>query len=123
MIGERSVNPRLNHCSFNLSGLKSIVRILAQSGEAVLHDSHWAWIRDPFLNHTGGWDPEGKQVVIHGHTPVIARIAPLSEIMKAADLVEQHRRICLDAGAAVVPQIAWLELDQGTYRYAVTRSA
>ena len=83
---------------------------------------HWAWIREPFLDWTGGWrSPTGKPcIVVHGHTPVTDAPIQLSEFTRRADKLETHNRLCLDAGAAAVPQVAWAEMFERSYRVNLT---
>lgn len=83
---------------------------------------HWAWIREPFLDWTGGWQsPTGKPcIVVHGHTPVTDAPMELSEFTLLADKLETHNRLCLDAGAAAVPQVAWAEMFERSYRVNLT---
>lgn len=80
------------------------------------NDLHWAWIRRSFLEWSGGWTWEpvshqygwGDALVVHGHSPVITQ--PMSagaSSLAACDVVDQCRRVCLDAGSARLDQIAW----------------
>ena len=71
--------------------------------------SHWAWIRSPFLNWTGGWDRAGRMVAVHGHTPALTHWVGTDEDMRAFCPLDK-RRLCLDAGAQVRSQIAWAEI-------------
>lgn len=80
---------------------------------------HWAWIREPFLYHMGGWDKEGAIVVVHGHTPHANRIIPSEGAGTYLDHVENKKRICLDAGAASMGQVAFLEIREDSYRIDV----
>lgn len=85
-------------------------------------DSHWAWIREPFLNWRGGWGPEGGWIVVHGHTPVLTKKAGLHVFEKAADRIRSHRRLCLDAGPANgVGQVSWAEFGPDRYRLSLTQ--
>lgn len=71
-------------------------------------DTHWAWIREPFLSWPQGWDPLGKTVVIHGHTPAVSHwIGSDADLAQLAPL--DKRRICLDADAGARAQVAWCE--------------
>ncbi|KKL25403.1 hypothetical protein LCGC14_2405670 [marine sediment metagenome] len=81
---------------------------------------HWAWIRDEFLYHEGGWDEAGKLVVVHGHTPhnFGKRIDP-AIADQYLDRVDTHKRICVDAGAAGMDQVALLEFSGDQYRITV----
>lgn len=70
----------------------------------------WAWVRDPFLNHRAGWKEQDLDLVIHGHTP--ATIRPIEHTERALDLLDHSAtlgRICLDAGAMRLPQVACVE--------------
>lgn len=78
---------------------------------------HWAWIRSPFLYHEGGWDFDGKLVVVHGHTPGnFGRKLGPDALGLNFDLVETHRRINLDAGANQYDQVLLLECLGDEYR-------
>lgn len=82
---------------------------------------HWAWIRHPFLEWTGGWGPKKDWKIIHGHTPAVKAIAHLDKFATKADQLTSHSRLCLDAGNAFgLPQIAWAEIQQGRYRIGLT---
>jgi serine/threonine protein phosphatase 1 len=82
---------------------------------------HWAWIRDEFLYHEGGWDADGNLIVVHGHTPhnMHQRIDP-AIADQYLDRVDTHHRICVDAGAAGMDQVALLEFSNDRYRITVT---
>ena len=82
---------------------------------------HWAWIREPFLNWRGGWDSQRKRVVVHGHTPALCTPATLEAFSEAADCIETHRRICLDAGAALNQQIGWAVFEYDRYTMGLTK--
>lgn len=86
---------------------------------------HWAWIREPFLDWTDGWrSPTGRPcIVVHGHTPVTDTPIQLSEFTRRADKLGSHKRLCLDAGAAAVPQVAWAEMFERSYRVNLTSDA
>lgn len=82
-----------------------------------LSSDHWAWIREPFLDWTSGWGPDQSWLIIHGHTPAICQPVDLQTFEREADNLATHRRLCLDAGAAVgLPQLAFLEIVGGKYR-------
>jgi len=87
-------------------------RFLAQ-GPFLRGKEHWAWIRDPFLDWQGGWDPERHVVVLHGHTSAVCGPVHPDRYYEAADLIVSHRRINLDAGAAGCEQVAVAELRGG----------
>lgn len=92
-----------------------IAPFLAQPREETSRN-HWAWIRGPFLKHTGGWKDEPDLVVVHGHTPHNhgMKLDP-DRAGEYLDRVEDHRRICVDAGAAGMDQVALLEVREGRY--------
>lgn len=70
---------------------------------------HWAWMREPFLSWTKGWDPQKRGVVVHGHTPVLDRwVGTDADLALFAPL--DQRRIALDADAGRRAQIAWAEI-------------
>ena len=80
-------------------------------------EEHWLWIRAPFLEHRGGWNGEDDLVVVHGHTPHNGQAYLDGESAGAAlDHVAESRRICLDAGAMSLDQVALLEVADGDYR-------
>ena len=78
--------------------------------------NHWAWIGNPFLSHEGGWDTDRKVVVVHGHTPENQglKLDP-AYVHGYLDHVEKHRRICIDAGARTMGQIALLQISGRDY--------
>lgn len=83
-------------------------------------DDHWAWIREPFLSWRGGWDRHRRQVVVHGHTPATHQTLRRAEDVEAAlDRLDTHRRLCLDAGAADLEQVAAVEVVGDSYRLHV----
>jgi serine/threonine protein phosphatase 1 len=66
---------------------------------------HWAWIRWQFLQHGGQWPHDEKRVVVHGHTPAFRQpIQSPSDLETECLLPEGNKRICLDGGAASLPQ-------------------
>lgn len=100
------------------------LEFLSQERLGVYGSDHWAWIRGPFLDWTGGWGPKRDWKVIHGHTPAIREVSDLKKFIAKADRVTSHGRLCLDAGSATdLPQIAWAEFHQGRYRLGLTRPA
>lgn len=71
---------------------------------------HWAWIREGFLDATGGW-PGRVGCVVHGHTMTTTTpVADAEEALNLLDCRDQHGRICLDAGAAAGAQVAAMEI-------------
>lgn len=98
------------------------LEFLSQERLGVHGSDHWAWIRAPFLEWTGGWGPEKDWKIIHGHTPAIQSLADLEKFATQADYLTSHGRLCLDAGSALdLPQIAWAEFFQGRYQIWLTR--
>lgn len=79
---------------------------------------HWAWIRFPFLEWTGGWGSQTPLTIAHGHSPAVShKMTETSEIEAALMLHNSHGRINLDAGASQdLAQIAMAEFLQGDYR-------
>ncbi|MCZ8295567.1 MAG: metallophosphoesterase [Rhodobacteraceae bacterium] len=86
--------------------------------------THWAWIRRPFLDWRGGWGPEGRWLVVHGHTPAVRRLGDPSRFLALANRRHTHGRICLDAGAAYgLPQVGWAEFRADRFRLAISRAS
>lgn len=92
------------------------VTFLAKDRRNVRSDDHWATIRYPFLDWTGGWDtnspdPARQQtrptVVVHGHTPALREDLRHSEQHSVCDGVDEFRAVDLDIGAGHRPQLAW----------------
>ena len=76
--------------------------------------------RAAFLDWTGGWGADGRGVVVHGHTPATHRpIRTPREAEAFLDAVASHGRLCLDAGAAMVDQVAAAEVVEDRYRLHV----
>lgn len=99
-------------------------RFLAQ-GRIGTEKEHWAWIRSPFLDWTGGWDPERRVTVLHGHSGVVGKPVPADRYFECADLTGTHRRINLDAGSAACEQVGFAELRGGprpVYRIGMARA-
>ena len=70
-------------------------------------DSHWAWVRAPFLEHTGGFfDEYGDPILIaHGHSPARGATTawldqPETALAPALDRGADLGRILLDGGIA-----------------------
>lgn len=95
----------------DLMAFLSLPRLLA------LDNNHWAWIREPFLQWDSGW---GGRVIVHGHTPAVEAHCSFDEFSSAADQVGSRQRLCLDAGAAEVPQVGWAEFCADAYRLCMT---
>lgn len=99
-------------------------RFLAQ-GRVATEKEHWAWIRSPFLDWTGGWDTNRRAVVFHGHSAAVEKPVPADSYFGAADLIDTHRRVNLDAGSAVCEQVGFAELRGGAdprYRLGMARA-
>lgn len=79
---------------------------------------HWAWIRGPFLDWTGGWLTDRPITVVHGHSPAIETLySHTSDIERLSMLAESHGRVNLDAGADDnISQVAMAEFLSGSYR-------
>lgn len=87
------------------------------------HEAHWAWIRQPFLSWEGGWQHHGLDLVVHGHTPATTSlIKDADEAVRLLDPVEDHRCICLDAGAMRVPQVVMAEFRGAEHRLHVAQA-
>lgn len=81
--------------------------------------SHWAWVREPFLEHEGGF---GGVVVVHGHTPVFGRYDRIehADIVKSRmDRMRDRARVNIDAGAATNERIGFLHVAGDQYRIGV----
>jgi serine/threonine protein phosphatase 1 len=86
-------------------------------------DTHWAWIREPFLNWRGGWEAQGLRLVVHGHTPATSsRLRSPEAAEPILDLAGTKGRICLDAGAAYVDQVAAVEFRGERHRIHVAQA-
>lgn len=92
------------------------VTFLEQDRRHVRSDDHWATIRYPFLNWTGGWDandlvPARQQarptVLVHGHTPALREDLRQPDQLSVCDGVDGFRAVDLDIGAGHRPQLAW----------------
>ena len=95
----------------------SLEDFLAQPIGEALH-MHWAWVREPFIGWTEGWDPGRRQVVVHGHT--IECRAPIEDtgaLTRGVDFVAERRRINLDLGAVFFGRLAALEAVDRCYRF------
>lgn len=82
---------------------------------------HWAWIRDGFLDVVtpDAW-PDGVQCVVHGHTMTTTQpIRDFATALSDMDRLATHGRICLDVGAAAIPQVSALEIAGQFYRLHV----
>ncbi|EPX76449.1 metallophosphoesterase [Salipiger mucosus] len=87
-------------------------------------DTHWAWIRQPFLSWEGGWEHLGLRLVVHGHSPAITRLFEDKEqAERYLDVVTEHAAICVDAGAAAVPQVAAVEFAGWYHRLHVAQGS
>ena len=86
--------------------------------ERIPGELHWAWIRKPFLEWTGGWGQERKLTVVHGHTSATEVLyGDTREVETLALLSKSHNRINLDAGAGFeISQIAMGEFLDGQCR-------
>lgn len=83
--------------------------------------NHWSWIRDEFLSWEDGWEKQGVGLVVHGHTP--AAYEPIKTAQQAQDLLDfttSKRRINVDAGAAMHPQVASVEFSGEYHRLHVS---
>lgn len=96
---------------------QDLMTFLDQPRLLALDNNHWAWIREPFLQWDQGWD---GRVIVHGHTPAVQSLCGLDEFALGADRVASQRRLCLDAGAAYLPQIGWAEFRENEYRLCMT---
>lgn len=96
---------------------------LARPGQ-LAGDDHWAWIREPFLAWQGGWGGDGLQIVVHGHTPATTEpIRTPEKALAVLDRIDSHWRLCLDAGATAIEQVAAAEFIDGRYRLHVASGA
>lgn len=87
------------------------------------YGAHWAWVRHPFLDWRGGWGPDGRWVIVHGHTPAVTKAVHPSRFLASANRMRTHHRFCLDAGAANgLPQVGWTEFCGNRFRLVLTRA-
>jgi serine/threonine protein phosphatase 1 len=96
---------------------QDVATFLAKPRLLAMDDDHWAWIREPFLDWNKGWN---GRVIVHGHTPAVRRQSDLNAFAGAADRIRTQSRLCLDAGAAFLPQLGWAEFRTGDYRLCLT---
>lgn len=67
---------------------------------------HWAWIRWSFLQHAGMWPDAPNRCVVHGHTPALrSAVRDADTLARETLFPDGLRRVCLDGGAAILPQI------------------
>jgi serine/threonine protein phosphatase 1 len=86
-------------------------------------EMHWAWIREPFLSWTRGWEGDPHHIVIHGHTPATDDfISTPEDASRLLDRIATHHRVVIDAGSAGIPQVAAVEFSAGRYRLHVAQS-
>ena len=91
-------------------------------------DKHWAWVREPFYSHEGGF-PEDV-IVVHGHTPEISILSfkgIVREIkdrwgvpvaVNMADVAGQDGyRIGLDGGSFGTGLVMGAEFREGRFRH------
>ena len=74
------------------------------------HARHWAWIREPFLDHRSGW---GGRLVVHGHTPLFdgrRRLGDAETLERAMDRVADRGRLNLDVGAGVADRLGFAQI-------------
>jgi len=98
---------------------------------------HWAWIREPFLQHTTGFKHLGVDLVVHGHTVAVTsrladyllpdangnRVRPADlaeEVADRIDLWHEQGRICLDICAMAYGQVAALQIKGEKYRFIMS---
>ena len=85
--------------------------------------AHWAWIREPFLNWRGRWEAQGLSLVVHGHTPATqSRLRSPKAAEAILDLSASVGRICLDAGAMNLDQVAAVEFRGTRHRIHVAEA-
>ncbi len=103
---------------------RDMAAFLAQDRRNIRSDDHWATIRYPFLDRTGGWDandpdPTRQQtrptVIVHGHTPALREDLQHAAQLSVCDGVEEFRAVDLDIGAGHRSQLAWahFRMDDG----------
>jgi serine/threonine protein phosphatase 1 len=81
-------------------------------------EEHWAWIRSPFLEWQGGWDPQRRDVVVHGHTVMCPqRLHTVEQAASVADALHAARRFSLDIGSVFYGHMLALEIRDGRYRF------
>lgn len=108
-----------------VSPLKDLNSFLAKPPQKsrlqAVDDEHWAWIRWSFLQHPGGWPDSPKLTVVHGHTPAFRR--PITSPMEFEECLfpDGHRRVCLDGGAAIMPQLLIGEFFEDSVRVHALR--
>lgn len=73
-------------------------------------ERHWASIKDPFLQHQGGF---GGRIIVHGHTPPWSHRA--SSGYPDPHTI-QHDRLCLDGGTSKTGVVMGAQIEEGRYR-------
>ncbi|PSK84049.1 serine/threonine protein phosphatase 1 [Limimaricola soesokkakensis] len=82
--------------------------------------AHWAHVRRPFLAWEDGWEVQGFKWVVHGHTPATMKpLAAASDVTELMCATASKRRICVDVGATVCPQVAAVEFLGAQHRLHV----
>ncbi len=104
---------------------------LTQDRHFARSDDHWAALRYPFLDWTGGWDaddldPACKQtkptVVVHGHSPALRQKLAHADDLTVCDAIDVYRAVDLDIGAGHRPQLAWAHFRIDNGQDSVNRS-
>lgn len=84
--------------------------------------THWAWMRDDFIDWTRGWR-DGREVVVHGHTvEATSRFSSVDDVLADVDRTRRNRRINLDAGVYQFGQLAILEAADTHFRIHVVQN-
>lgn len=87
------------------------------------HACHWAWTRNAFLYHTGGWrdGQDTPLLMVHGHTAAQGAdigwlSAPNTDLLGGLDHARTHGRICIDGGAYRGDLVAGVAFTHNGYR-------
>jgi serine/threonine protein phosphatase 1 len=97
--------------------LDTIEQLAVSQSEHRYTKAHWAWIRDDFLCHEGGFKGD---IIVHGHTPALRHNHPIDTTAVALmDLLDTHNRINIDAGAAHSPQVGGVMIENGSYQILI----
>lgn len=103
------ISPHQDTASF-LAKPAEKARLQAMDGE------HWAWMRGHFLRYPGSWPNNQRLTVVHGHTPAYGSHIMSPPEFKKCLFPDGRRRVCLDGGATIIPQLLIGEFFENSVR-------